>query len=86
MTNLQLLLSISIPSVLVVLSWISNNVRLSTLEKRVDGLDGRIDALSNRLDGRINSLADSHHRDMLQIMQALTGLHERVAIVESKQA
>ena len=86
MTNVQLFLTIGIPSILIVLTWVSNISRFAALEKRIDGVDGRIDDLSARLDGSINSLADSHHRDMLQIMQALTGLHERVAVVESKQA
>ena len=82
MTNVQLLLAIGIPSFLVIPSWLSNNSKLTTMEVR---LDRRIEDLSSRLDGRINSLADSHHRDMLQMVQALTGLHERVAVVESKQ-
>lgn len=80
MTNLQSHLSIGIPSVLVIGSWTSNNVRLSALSKRVDSTDKRVDGV----DGRIDSMADSHHRDMLQFMQALTGLHGHVAIVESR--
>ncbi len=36
MTNLQLLLSIGIPSVLVVLAWLSNNARLAAHDKRFD--------------------------------------------------
>ncbi len=81
MTNLQLLLTIGIPSILILLTWLSNNTRFAAMEKRIDGVDGRIDKLSARVDAQ----GDSHHRDMLQIMQALTGLHERVAVVESKQ-
>ncbi len=81
MTELQLPLSIGIPSVLVILAWFSNNSRLSTLDKRVDGVDSHIDRLSTRVDVQ----ADAHHRDMLQILQAITSLHERVAVVESKQ-
>jgi hypothetical protein len=36
MTNLQLLLSIGIPSILVMLAWLSNNARLSAHDKRFD--------------------------------------------------
>jgi hypothetical protein len=43
MTDLQLLLSIGIPSLLIALSIIQNNVRFTALEKRIDGLDKRAD-------------------------------------------
>jgi hypothetical protein len=36
MTNLQLLLTIGIPSVLVILAWLSNSTRLSAHDKRFD--------------------------------------------------
>lgn len=36
MTNLQLLLTIGIPSILVVLAWLSNNSRLTAHDKRFD--------------------------------------------------
>ncbi len=68
MTNLQLLLSIGIPSVLVVLSWVSNNARLAAHDKRFD------------------EIISSQHRDALEIMRSMTALHERVAVVEAKQA
>ncbi len=36
MTNLQLLLAIGIPSVLVILSWMQSNQRLSRVESALD--------------------------------------------------
>lgn len=36
MTNTQLFLAIAIPSLLVVLSWISNNNRLNRVEDKID--------------------------------------------------
>ncbi len=97
MTNLQLLLSIGIPSVLVILSWISNNQRLSRLEAGLDRTNGRLEAgldnTNRRLDAGLDSVnkrledarADSH-KDALEIMRSMTALHERVAVVEAKQA
>jgi hypothetical protein len=68
MTNLQLLLTIGIPSILVILSWLSNSARLAAHDKRFD------DVIS------------SQHRDALELMRNITALHERVAVVETKQA
>jgi hypothetical protein len=68
MTNLQLLLTIGIPSILVILSWLSNSARLAAHDKRFD------DVIS------------SQHRDALELMRNMTALHERVAVVETKQA
>ena len=75
MTNLQLLLSIGIPSLLIVLSWITNNSRLDRIEKRLDAQDSRF-----------NELQASNHRDALEILRSMTALHERVAVVETKLA
>jgi hypothetical protein len=68
MSNLQLLLTIGIPSILVILSWVSNNARFAVHDKRFD------DVIS------------SQHRDALEIMSNMTALHERVAVVEARQA
>jgi hypothetical protein len=75
MTNLQLLLTIGIPSLLVVLSWMSNNYRLSAHDKRFD-----------EMERRFNEVITSQHHDALEIMRNMTALHERVAVVETKQA
>jgi hypothetical protein len=74
MTNLQLLLTIGIPSILVVLSWISNNSRLNAHDKRFDEMERRFD-----------SVISSQHKDALEIMRNMTALHERVAVVEANQ-
>jgi len=76
MTNLQLLLSIGIPSFLVILSWVSNNSRLAAHDRRFDDLDKRFDGIIS-----------SQHRDAFEILRnMMTALHERVAVVEAKQA
>ena len=81
MTNIQLLLSIGIPSMLVVLAWLSNNSRLNRVEQRLDRVDQRFD----RVDQRFESVIDASHRDALEIMRSMTAVHERVAVVEAKQ-
>ena len=75
MTNLQLLLSIGVPSLLIVLSWVTNNQRLSRLEAGLDATNRRLDDLR----------ADTH-MDALEILRSMTALHERVAVVEAKQS
>ena len=63
MTNIQLLLSIGIPSLLVIMSWLSNNTRLSNLERRMDSntdrLDGRVNSLHARMDQRFDYLVST---------------------------
>ncbi len=104
MTNLQLLLTIGIPSLLVVLSWMSNHSRFAALEKRIDALelkvdrkfeqidrkfeeiDRRFDEMERRFEGRFQDVITAQHKDALEIMRSMTSLHERVAVVEAKQA
>ena len=45
MTNLQLLLSIGIPSLLIALSIIQSNARFAAMDKRMDGTDKRLDKI-----------------------------------------
>ncbi len=74
MTNVQLLLSISIPSVLVVLAWLSNTTKLTTMETRLNRLEDRMDRRFDQVDKRFDDLTGK-----------IIGLHERVAVVEAKQ-
>jgi len=55
-------------------------------------LRGEMSGLRTEVRGEIGSLRDmledvkdSNHKDALEIMRQMTALHERVAIVESKQ-
>jgi len=118
MTNLQLLLTIGIPSLLVVLSWMSNNARFAAVDKRIDDLDRkmerkfdeidrrfeaidrrfelidrkfeemerRFDESEQRVELRFQDVITAQHRDALEILRNMTSLHERVAVVEMKQA
>ena len=85
MTDIQLLLSIGIPSILVVLSWLSNNSRLSRLENRLDSTESRFDRRFDEIEKRLNDIITAVHNDTLEIMRSMTALHERVAVIEVKQ-
>jgi hypothetical protein len=88
LTDTQLFLSIGIPSLLVVLSWINNNARFNGIDKRIDGLDKRLDGFESRLDShdrRFDDIQAASHKDALEILRSMTSLHERVAVVETKQ-
>ena len=81
MTDLQLLLSIGIPSLLIALSMLQNNVRFTALEKRIDGLDKRadgtdacfnrmdasLDARFNKFDADLRAFRTEHHQDLAAI-------------------
>jgi hypothetical protein len=97
MTNLQLLLTIGIPSLLVVLSWLSNNARFAAIEKRIEALelktdrkfeqiDRKFEEIEQRFERRFQDVITAQHKDALVILQSMTSLHERVAVVEAKQA
>jgi hypothetical protein len=88
-TNLQLYLTIGIPSILIVLSWLANSVRFSAIDSRFERIDRRLDAIDRRLDAhdrRFDDVIANGHKDALEIMRSMTALHERVAVVEAKQA
>jgi len=100
MTNLQLLLTIGIPSLLVVLSWMSNNARFAAIDKQFDRIDQkfeaidrkfeeidrRFDEMEQRFERRFQDVISAQHKDALEILRSMTALHERVAVVETKQA
>jgi hypothetical protein len=89
MTNLQLLLTIGIPSLLVVLSWMSNSARMAAHDKRFDDMERKfveVDRRFGEMDRKIDALIIAQHRDTLEILRNMTSLHERVAVVEAKAA
>ena len=81
----QFLLSGLIPSVLVVLSWIHNNTRLSRLEAGLDATNHRIEDTNRRMD----DLVRGFHTDMMSfqasILEAIFQIRERLAVVETNQ-
>lgn len=81
MTKLQFvaLLSPAIGSfVLVILAWMFTNTRIGRVEAAVYKLGAEMSQLRRDLHAELSTFRDSIHRDMV-------GLHERVAVAESKQ-
>jgi hypothetical protein len=73
----QFILSFSIPSVLMILSWIHNNTRLGRLEA---GLDAK-----NR---RMDEMVRGFHSDMMSfqasLLEAVFQIRQRVTAIEAK--
>jgi hypothetical protein len=74
----QTLLTIFIPTLMVLVGILLNRGDSSRL-------DGRISSLENRLDGRITGLESRLHADMMQVIVKLTELEVRVARMEQEQ-
>jgi hypothetical protein len=82
MNNNQLYLSIGIPSILIILAWISNRsdvtaLRAEMIQLRKD-MHAEMTQLRKDLASDMAQLRDSIHRNMIL-------LHERVAVVETRQ-
>ena len=76
--NTQFILSFSIPSILVILSWIHNNTRLSRLESGQDNANRRMD-----------EMVRGFHNDMMSfqasLLEAVFQMRERVTALETKR-
>jgi hypothetical protein len=85
MSMVETVLTSSVPSVLVILSWIHNNTRLSRLELSVDGTNRRIDEVQRDM----HDLRREIHNDMVSFQSSLLGeiasIRERIAVVESSR-
>ena len=75
----QILMSGLIPSVLVILSWLHNNTRLSRLESAQDATNRRLD-----------EMVKNFHSDMMafqaSVLEANYQVRERVTKIETKTA
>ena len=75
----QILMTGLIPSVLVILSWLHNNTRLSRLESGQDATNRRLD-----------EMVKNFHSDMMafqaSVLEANYQVRERVTKIETKTA
>jgi len=96
MNNLQFSLSIGLPVLFILagmfLNWSAANGLRGEINSLCAAVRGEIGSLRVEVRGDISSLRnklddvkDANHKDALEIMRQMTALHERVAIVESKQ-
>lgn len=72
MTNLQLWLGVSIPSLLVVLSWIQTNSRLSDLKEGMNQRFNQVDQRFNQVESRLTRL-EGDYRDFYGLEKKLDG-------------
>ena len=100
MNNMQLYLSIGVPSfvallswVTVILAWLSNRSDLHRLSDKVDrlgeSLNGKIDSQGESLNGKIAGQGELLRAEMIafrrEVHSDLILLHERVVKVEARQ-
>ena len=76
MNNVQLYLTIGIPTLTVILAWVSNR---SDNNRTND----KIDRLTESLHAEMTALRNDHHKDNLALMGYMVPLHERMAKLES---
>jgi hypothetical protein len=74
----QTLLTIFIPTLMVLVGILLNRNDSSRIEARISALEGR-------LDGRITALESRLHSDMMQVIGKLTELEVRVARLEQER-
>jgi hypothetical protein len=95
--NLQPLLYIGIPSILILagmsFNWsAANGIRSEMKDLRSDvrgdinGLRSETNSLRSEMYSKLEDIKVSGHKDALEIMRQMTALHERVAVVETRQA
>ena len=70
--NAQLVLTVSIPSILVILSWIHNNTRLSRLENGQDNANKRLDEMVRGFHNDMMSFQASMLEAVFQIRERVT--------------
>ena len=88
MNNTQLYLSIGIPTLTVILAWLSNGSDINRLNDKVDRLGetlhAKIDGQGASLRAEIVQLRIDHHKDNLALMGYMVPLHERMAKLENQ--
>jgi sensor domain CHASE-containing protein len=82
MNDTQLYLSIGIPTVTVILAWLSNKADMNTLRSEVKADNS---ALRAEFKAEINALRAEMMNLRKEIYEALIPLHERMAVIEIKQ-
>ena len=88
MNNMQLYLSIGIPTLSVILAWLSNRSDINRLNDKVDrlgeSLNAKMDNQATSLRAELIALRNDHHKDNLTLMGYMVPLHERMAKLESR--
>ena len=72
MNNTQLYLSIGVPTLTVILAWLSNRSDMNRLNDKVD-------RLAENLRAEMTAMRNDHHKDNLALMGYMVPLHQRMA-------
>jgi hypothetical protein len=76
MNNTQLYLIIGIPTMTVILAWLSNR-------SDINRVNDKLDRLAETLRAEMTALRTDHHKDNMALMGYMVPLHERMAKLES---
>ncbi len=88
MNNTQLYLSIGVPTLTVILAWLSNRSDINRLSDKVDRmgevLNGKIENQGSSLRAELTAIRSDHHKDNMALMGYMVPLHERMAKLEPR--
>jgi len=77
MNNTQLYLSIGIPTLTILLAWLSNR-------SDINRLNDKVDRLAETLRAEMTAMRNDHHKDNMALLGYMVPLHERMAKLESR--
>jgi hypothetical protein len=77
MNNTQLYLSIGVPTLTVILAWLSNR-------SDINRLNDKVDHLAETLRVEMTAIRSDHHKDNMALMGYMVPLHERMAKLEPR--
>jgi hypothetical protein len=78
MNNTQLYLSIGLPMMVFILTWLANRAEMN---RHIDRLDRNIESVRSE----IIAMRTDHHKDLVALMGFMVPLHERMAKLESQK-
>jgi len=79
-TNLQLALSIGIPTLAVLITFLFNNARFSSIDQRFSSIEARIIAMQTSLEARLTTL----EADMRQFYHLTGKIEGRLDAIEPR--
>jgi len=84
MNNLQLYLTIGIPTITVILAWLSNRSDSHRTNDKIDRLAENLRSEMATMRSEMISIRADHHRDNGALIGYMIPLHERMAKLESR--
>jgi hypothetical protein len=77
LNNTQLYLSIGLPMLTIILTWLASRTELN---RQIDRIDRSMETLRTEL----IAIRNDHHKDLVGLMGYMVPLHERMAKIESQ--